>query len=450
MEDSTVQSRKNTDALVSVGGWCFEAAANTLTSAAGEVVRLEDKVAALLALLCDRRGQVVSRADIVKVVWDGRAVSEQTVPVAISKLRKALSEDGADTPLIETVPKRGYRLRDEEAAVAAPAEVRRRGLWRVLGVAAVILLVVGGFWPRGDGGVVPPAAAEKPSIILTLKDIRAPAGTEEDLTRAVALSELASYYLSRVPEVLVIRHWWNFDAPDPTGGIYTRYGTDTPVYLITGTLIDEGGVSVVLLALSVPMTEEVIWSGMFRAEAGAERYFALLGDMVERVGARPHAVADAARLPADFDFWQGRYLSHLSNPGAAKGAALHLRAALAKKPDDTMAANSLAALAARWPGVADDAPVTVQPFGADHMAAVDAAVVLMYRGGDAAGAIPFLDEALALAPGDHYALSLLAEARVRTGDIAGALEAYEKAIRLAPFARAYEARVAAIQSGETN
>lgn len=445
----TVAEKTEGGGLAHIGAYVFDSAGKTLCREGEEPVRLEDKVAQLLELLHARVGEVVSREEIVAAVWDGRAVSEQTVPVAISKLRKALASPEGEKPYIETVPKRGYRLRPTTASVAgAPA----RGPFWVLGAVAVLLLAVGFFWSRDDLSVAPPVAAEKPGIILTLKDIRAPSGSDADLRRAIALSELASYYLSRVPEVLVIRHWWNFDAPDPTGGIFTRYGEDTPVYLIKGTLIDEGGVPLVLLSLSVPLKEEVIWSGAFRADGPAEAYFSLLAGMIEKVGVPNPMVAQAGTpaLNVDQNFWHGRYMAQLSSRGAAQQAVADLTHLLAEKPDHVMAQNSLAALAARWPDLVPDPPATVTILEGDHLSAVDEASVHLFANRDSAQAARALERALALAPGDHYALSLLAEAQASTGDIKAALESYEKAMRLAPFARAYGVRYEAIRTHGAN
>ncbi len=448
-----VAGKAEGDGSAQIGTWVFDPASKTLCRIGEDPIRLEDKVSALLELLHARVGEVVSRDEIVTAVWDGRAVSEQTVPVAISKLRKALASPEGAKPYIETVPKRGYRLRPTSGAESAPA---RGPLW-VLGAVAVLLLAVGLFWSRDDLSVTPPVAAEKPGIILTLKDIRAPSGTDADVRRAIALSELASYYLSRVPEVLVIRHWWNFDAPDPTGGIFTRYGEDTPVYLIKGTLIDEGGSPLVLLSLSVPLKEEVIWSGAFDADGSAESYFTLLASMIEKVGV-PNPMVARAGAPAlnvDQNFWHGRYMAQLSNRGAVQNAVADLTHLLVEKPDHVMAQNSLAALAARWPDLVPsdlvpNVPATVTVLEGDHLSAVDEASVYLFREKDNARAQQALERALTLAPGDHYALSLLAEAQASEGDIKSALENYEKAMRLAPFARAYGARYDAIQKHGAN
>ena len=78
----------------------------------GRRVRLERQPMDLLILLVGRRGQLVSRSDIVDALWakDVFVDVENGVNTAIRKLRQAL-RDAPDAPrFIETVPGKGYRF----------------------------------------------------------------------------------------------------------------------------------------------------------------------------------------------------------------------------------------------------------------------------------------------------------------------------------------------------
>ena len=78
----------------------------------GISVRLERQPMDLLILLVERRGQLVSREDIVERLWGpGVFVDVETgINTGIRKLRTAFG-DSADNPrFIETVPRRGYRF----------------------------------------------------------------------------------------------------------------------------------------------------------------------------------------------------------------------------------------------------------------------------------------------------------------------------------------------------
>jgi TolB-like protein/Flp pilus assembly protein TadD len=95
----------------------------------GKPVRLERRPMDLLILLVERRGQLVSRTDIVERLWgDGVFVDVETgVNTAIRKVRQAL-RDPADAPVfVETVAGKGYRFAaGVEAAGAEPAEAPSR------------------------------------------------------------------------------------------------------------------------------------------------------------------------------------------------------------------------------------------------------------------------------------------------------------------------------------
>lgn len=429
----------------------FQPDTKSVTGEDGKTVALEDKIAELLVLLCERSGEIVSREDILGQVWTGRQLSEQTVPVAISKLRKALREMGAPDDLLQTVPKRGYRLSVQMEEGGTEPDVTpavRFGRWWA--VAAILLVVVGAaiFWP-GQVPLTPPAGAEKPGIILTVHDFRTESEDPTDRRKVIALSELTSHFLSQVPDVLVIRHWWNVDAPDPTGGIYTRYGKDTPVYLLSGSLIEQDGDPVVTLFLNIPSTDEVIWSGMYRVADGSVALFEQLAFMFGHLGISrlPQVVRPASE---DDRYWTGRYLASLSSEGSAAGAVELLEQVLAESPDDEAARRVLNALAARWPTLADKAKAPVSGASGservdDYARDLDLAALALYRDENADRALAMVSAVLERAPGDHVALALKGEILAKQGDALGALDAYRKAVRLAPFATAYTERIAALE-----
>ncbi len=91
-----------------LGGWRVDPARGTL-SRDGAETRLEPKLMDLLLLFAASPDRVVSKDEIIASVWDGRAIGDDTLAAAISRLRSALGET-KDKRFIETLPKRGYRL----------------------------------------------------------------------------------------------------------------------------------------------------------------------------------------------------------------------------------------------------------------------------------------------------------------------------------------------------
>ena len=89
------------------------------------MVPLVPKAIDTLHVLLERRGRVVEKAELMKLVWPDTVVEDVGLARNISLLRKALGDEGAEPPYIETIPRRGYRFVAAEAAPPAPAPLRR-------------------------------------------------------------------------------------------------------------------------------------------------------------------------------------------------------------------------------------------------------------------------------------------------------------------------------------
>jgi TolB-like protein/DNA-binding winged helix-turn-helix (wHTH) protein/Flp pilus assembly protein TadD len=91
---------------------------------AGAVVHLEPQVFDLLVHLVQNRDRIVSKDELIDVIWHGRIVSEAALSSRISAARRALGDSGNDQSLIRTMYKRGFRFvgnLDEHAI--APAAI---------------------------------------------------------------------------------------------------------------------------------------------------------------------------------------------------------------------------------------------------------------------------------------------------------------------------------------
>jgi transcriptional activator of cad operon len=119
--------------------------------------------------------RVVSVDDLLRDVWRGRVFDDGIVYKKINQLRRALGDDRRTPRLIETIPKRGYRLvaavwpattdeasesvdKADATTQASPATavsdpLARRVLWAAAGrgaaIAAAALLASGGTTPEG-------------------------------------------------------------------------------------------------------------------------------------------------------------------------------------------------------------------------------------------------------------------------------------------------------------
>jgi eukaryotic-like serine/threonine-protein kinase len=149
----------------------------------GRVLRLERIPMEVLFLLVERRGQLVTREEIIEKLW-GKDVfldTDNAINTAVRKIRQVLKDDPEQPRFVQTVTGRGYRFIGQLAEVGAPkifesndvpqkpvrtadAPVNtKRGL-RVIVPAAVALLalsVVGYFYLRRA-----PKLTDKDTIVL--------------------------------------------------------------------------------------------------------------------------------------------------------------------------------------------------------------------------------------------------------------------------------------------
>jgi TolB-like protein/DNA-binding winged helix-turn-helix (wHTH) protein/tetratricopeptide (TPR) repeat protein len=90
----------------------------------GVPVRLPPQAFKLLALLVSRHGELVSREDIQKELWQGETFVDfqQGVNKLIRQIRVALSDDADIPAYIETVPRRGYRFAGKLRPDASPLQ----------------------------------------------------------------------------------------------------------------------------------------------------------------------------------------------------------------------------------------------------------------------------------------------------------------------------------------
>jgi len=90
--------------LVRIGDACLNVRNGTLTRDNKEHV-LSRRSLALLRCLLENRGRVVSKEEIMRVVWNDTVVTEESIRTYIKELRKILPEDS-----IKTFKGRGYLL----------------------------------------------------------------------------------------------------------------------------------------------------------------------------------------------------------------------------------------------------------------------------------------------------------------------------------------------------
>ena len=78
---------------------------------------LQPKAVEVLLYLAEQPFEIVERDEIIKAVWGDGQGSNEALSHAVSDLRNGLNDDADDPTLIQTIPRRGYRLLDKPRAV---------------------------------------------------------------------------------------------------------------------------------------------------------------------------------------------------------------------------------------------------------------------------------------------------------------------------------------------
>ena len=90
-----------------IAGWTVKPGFN-LIERADDSVKVEPRTMDVLVCLARHAPEVVSADELIDEVWHGRLISDGSIYQRITHLRSAFGENIPD--LIETIPKRGYRL----------------------------------------------------------------------------------------------------------------------------------------------------------------------------------------------------------------------------------------------------------------------------------------------------------------------------------------------------
>ena len=354
----------------------------------GRPIRLGRQPMDVLLLLVERRGSLVSRAEIVDRLW-GKDVFvdvETGVNTAISKIRQAL-RDSADTPaFVETVPGRGYRFIAAVEAVApapvappasavalpspppppAPAPVaapRSAAVPRAIAALVVLALAGGAYW-----GYIRGSAPARISIAV-LPFVNRGQNPEHQYLADGFTDETAATLAQVDPERLSVK------------GRTLRYkGTDKSVaeigrelavdYLVDSSMLIEGTRVRVTSRLIRVRDEEHVWSQSYEREPTSFIAFQqelstaiveqirlrLPSDRASGIGRRQTRNAEAYDA-----YLRGRHVQSARTPESTARAVALFEQAIARDPDYALAWSALSFTVAAGAVNGDARPHDVWP-----------------------------------------------------------------------------------------
>lgn len=189
-----------------VGDWLVEPQLDRI-SRDDDVRSLRPQVMELLVFLAAHPGSVVPANILLSELWDGRIVTEGSVYNCVSELRAALTGP-EDKPLIETIPRRGYRLVAPVAQVDSegsdqPSDRNARPA-RALVLTAMTVVATGALaWLILESRPGPTHPSEIRSLaVLPLDNLSSSPEQDEYFTHGMTEALIAR--LGRIPELRVI------------------------------------------------------------------------------------------------------------------------------------------------------------------------------------------------------------------------------------------------------
>jgi DNA-binding winged helix-turn-helix (wHTH) protein/tetratricopeptide (TPR) repeat protein len=229
--------------------------------------RLEPRVVDVLVCLAERAGEVVSRETLNEQVWGNIVVTDQAVTNCISELRHHLGDDRSAHRVIETIPKRGYRLvapvtlalaespKDQSPQPVEQPTPHRR--WRTAaGVVLGILVLAVAWWWRSSPTPTPTSVA-----VMPFEN----ASRDETLDYlSLALSDETATLLTKSRD-LAVRPFYYVAGVDPLAAARARHVD----HIVTGRyyLEDDAQLSLIIEAQHV-LQERVIWRTRITVPSG--------------------------------------------------------------------------------------------------------------------------------------------------------------------------------------
>jgi TolB-like protein/DNA-binding winged helix-turn-helix (wHTH) protein len=313
----------------------FEPQFRTLRRA-GVVLKLQRIPLEALAVLIEQPGKIVTRDQLAQRIW-GKGVfldADNSLNIAIRKLRLALGDDPEQPHFIQTVTGQGYRLiapvvdTDSNRELApsdsvplsleSPIDKSRSHGWRALAGAVIVLTIVGGWLTWSRMRSVRPAPKGKLMVaVLPFQNLTGDAGqdyfsdglTEEMVTQ---LGNLDPQRLGVIARTSVMAYK---NREQPLQQVARDLGVQ---YVLEGSVRrdhDQARISVRLVRAADGVT---LWTDSFDRHAG--EVLSLQSEIAQRIG-RELQIQVIGRAPRK------------SPTPAAVEAYLHGRFELNRRPD---------------------------------------------------------------------------------------------------------------------
>lgn len=409
---------------------------------AGGAEKLDPKVMDVLVVLAGHAGQVVLREDLLTRLWPNAVVTDDVLSRCIYELRRQLALAGGDEQfkaMLETVPKRGYRLNGEISPLARSTgrPPARRSTWPLLaGAAAASVAVVAGltWFITREPADAPPAGEVASIVVLPFVDMSA---AQDQAYFSDGVTEEILNRLSQARSLRVIDRTSAFAFRGKTSSISEIAAKLDVTHALEGSVRRSGDHIRITARLVEASTNSQLWSETYDRQSGDlfaiqdELATAVAGALRTRLeGVAPDSPASREALDL---FLRGQFLYNRRAPGDIAQAVKYYQEALAIEPDY---ARPWAGLAGAYSLLAYDGEMSREDalekqgeaarkaVELDPNLAVGLARYSQYHWdiGDRKTAYEIFERAVALDPDDLLVLNFSAGLAMRGGDAKSAIE----------------------------
>jgi TolB-like protein/DNA-binding winged helix-turn-helix (wHTH) protein/Tfp pilus assembly protein PilF len=320
-------------------------------SGPGGCEKLDPKVMDVLVMLAQHAGQVVLREDLLARIWPNAVVTDDALSRCLYELRRQLSQAGGDElykAMLETVPKRGYRLNGNVSSLQPRPGTRPRSRAGkpmlvsalIAGVAAAVLLwfTVGRQVSEPAVGTPPPSANAGARSIAVLPFLDMSAGQDHGYL-ADGITEEILNRLAQAGNLRVIARTSSFafrGKPADVREIAAKLGVS---HVLEGSIRRSGDSIRITAQLIAASDNSHIWSETIDRKLG--ELFAIQDEIAASVatalqvtlrGGAPHG-----RMPASVEayeqYLQGEFFYNRRAPGDIERSVKYYEQAVSTDPD---------------------------------------------------------------------------------------------------------------------
>jgi TolB-like protein/DNA-binding winged helix-turn-helix (wHTH) protein len=405
------------------GGVAFLTKSKQLRTVEGKTVNLRSQSAEVLSVLAMRPGEIVSKDALMQAVWPNTFVTDDSLTQCIADIRRALGDDAHK--IVETLPKRGYRLNAGPSDAAdpttiagtqpSPARSPRRGV--ILAALVLVAAAIGAYYGLETWRAAPVPSSDMPRIAILAFDDFSTGADKGYLSDAVAEGIITELARSKTYSVIARNSSFRYrgQAVD-IRQIGDELGVD---YLLEGSQQKIGGRLKVTAQLLNVHDGSHVWANTYNRQIGdlfvvQEEIIRTLANRVGHRIERPLPRSDAARVSALRYYLMGR--AEVEDFSAAGNELLRQFSLKAIEADSNSQFGYIGlAFAYRndavfWHNQENDPDEALK------------------RGAE------YADKAILLAPDDANAHYVRAKIHTEAGEIKQAIARYDQAIALNPSA----------------